>query len=677
MRKLFCIVAVLACVSTAGVVCAKTWFLPDYQTGELQKKGYQDRGQGNAQSSVNRTNNFGCGAYNATDQDDVGTQDCDSRFRLSNGRWCYLGCCQPCNPSSYTTSQSVRNSIAEPCTDECNGTTYYYPSDCKDDYYKSTASCGDDDTRCVYSISSPDSYGCGSCSYACNSAKNYVSSCSTNYTQCKAIFGDQGPCGSLTCGTCTLDCKDGYVTGCTNPTNGSATLINTAKCGSKTCGICSYSCNTKYYLSGTTCNKCQFTGYPLPDKSAENATDFGTSPECGRAYQYKVTACANGLQPNSAGDGCSPCSCPFTGYPLPSKSAENATDFDTSPACCGNYQYKVTACATKYTVKSDGSGCDKCQFTGYPLPDKSAENATDFGTSPECGRAYQYKVTACANGLQPNSAGDGCSPCSCPFTGYPLPSKSAENATDFDTSPACCGNYQYKVTACASGYEVNSDGSGCKASCPASCTKTCPANSTCTAPDACGCVTVTGCNTGFGMFHDTSKCGAAPDNGYWTVGKGNTCEACTLNCNDGCSLIASTNSCICLNPNLTVAKACENLRCLSVQPAAGGGYECCTSSGSGATKCIDCPNAIGGKPIIGGDIIGGDSGGSSGGGSGITIPSIGSGSNCGQLADVCSYLNCSSGCVKLVSGSGSSACYECSSCNLGNNLFCPMVTGKL
>ncbi|MBE6447936.1 MAG: hypothetical protein E7018_01380, partial [Alphaproteobacteria bacterium] len=96
MRKLFCIVAVLACVSTAGVVCAKTWFLPDYQTGELQKKGYQDRGQGNAQSSVNRTNNFGCGAYNATDQDDVGTQDCDSRFRLSNGRWCYLGCCQPC-----------------------------------------------------------------------------------------------------------------------------------------------------------------------------------------------------------------------------------------------------------------------------------------------------------------------------------------------------------------------------------------------------------------------------------------------------------------------------------------------------------------------------------------------------------------------------------------------------
>ena len=434
MRKLFCIVAVLACVSTAGVVCARTWFLPDYQTGELQKKGYQDRGQGNAQNSVNRTNNFGCGTYNATDQDDVGTQDCESRFRLSNGRWCYLGCCQPCNPSSYTTSQSVMNSIAEPCTDECNGTTYYYPSGCKDDYYKSVASCGDDDTRCVYSISSPDSYGCGSCSYACNSANNYVSSCSTNDTQCKAIFGDQGPCGSLTCGTCTLDCEDGYVTGCTNPTNGSASLINTAKCGSKTCGTCSYSCNTKYYLSGTTCNK--------------------------------------------------------------------------------------------------------CQFTGYPLTDKIADNATDFGTSAECGGAYQYKVTACANGFQPNSAGDGCSDCSCPFTGYPLPTKSATNATDFGTSPACCGNYQYKVTACASGYEVNSDGSGCKASCPTSCDKECGVNSYCNT-DSCGCVTFDECKEGYTT--DESDCSELED--YGTVFLNHTDKFGCGDCDSYCENRPYTNSC--------------------------------------------------------------------------------------------------------------------------------------
>ncbi|MBE6449051.1 MAG: hypothetical protein E7018_07155, partial [Alphaproteobacteria bacterium] len=94
----FFVVLLYSCFLLASNATSKIHWLPDYMTGEMQKKEVNGRTKQlpTDANKFKRANNFGCGAYNATDQDDVGTQDCDSRFRLSNGRWCYLGCCQPC-----------------------------------------------------------------------------------------------------------------------------------------------------------------------------------------------------------------------------------------------------------------------------------------------------------------------------------------------------------------------------------------------------------------------------------------------------------------------------------------------------------------------------------------------------------------------------------------------------
>ncbi|MBE6447988.1 MAG: hypothetical protein E7018_01645 [Alphaproteobacteria bacterium] len=384
---------------------------------------------------------------------------------------CSYGCAtnyvSSCTAPATQCSATLTNKAT--CGSKTCGTCSY---GCATNY---VSSCTAPATQCSASLTNTATCGsktCGTCSYGC--ATNYVSSCTAPATQCSATLTNKATCGSKTCGTCSYGCASGYVSSCTNPTNGKATLTSTATCGSKTCGTCSYSCNDNYYLSGTTCTACSWGDYTLSSGSGVTGAKGYEAKTCGNITKYKITGCKDGY--TQSGNTC------------------------TAKSCQAGYATAVSGCGTAPTNSQYSLGSTTNGYSGE-LACKNCKLSCKSGKASSCSSGYEV------TGADSN----GCGTCTaCTWNGYTLTSRNVANAAAYAES-ACGGTTKYKVTACSTGYDVNSTGTACIA-------QSCPS----------------------GQATSVVDCGTGPSNGYYRLGAssgssvgGVACQYCIWSCHSG------------------------------------------------------------------------------------------------------------------------------------------------
>ena len=532
----------------------KVYWLPDYMMGELQKKGAQDRTKqlpkSDDNSNFKRTNDFGCGAYNATDQDDVGTQDCDSRFRLSNGRWCYLGCCQPCamgesiyytdSTSLVSTYSGLSKSIYTPCFDECDGKTFYFPdtSTCSPGNAKSCT----DQTYCTYTLDTPDLNGCGTC--VGNKCKNGAA---TVVGECEPYDGngyntlsesEKSTCASLTCKKCIANaCPSLYAVKtdfCPSATNGSFSL-GSAHGTYTQCKKCEIQCTNTCYEkeSDTSCKpKNCLAGY------ATSATKCPTdNPE---NSEYKIGTSKSGCSGTSDCYKCElQCKSPYV------KSCSNQTyctytlsskDSNNCGTCVGNTCQNGAATTV--------SGCGSYSGNGYYTLSSSAQSTCGSLTCKKC------VANACPSGYAVNVA--------------------------------YCGSSSKGVYSLGSAHSTYTQCKKCDFICN-SCDKSCPLNATCTYDPTCGCRTGFTCDRGYEK--SGSSCVASCSCSMTSCPNNATCSYSS----DGCNCVTSftCDSCYSKNGNSCVEKTCSTTTCPENRSCTTDSCGCVTVGGckSGYKMC--------------------------------------------------------------------------------------------
>ena len=480
MRKLFCIIAVLACMSTAGVVCAKTWFLPDYQTGELHKKGYQDRGQGNAQNSVIRDNAFGCAAYGYLEAEEVDKpEDCEKNFQLPDGRFCYYNCCEKA-PEDYTLYAIPSHASYSEFYDECEGKYKYRLNSCDAEYYRSVDECKACTWKGYTMESKSDSNATDYYSDTCGGKTKYaIKSCNSGYeingNVCQACTWkgytiteqeksniryvknfDSAPCGGVTkyainsCETCYHQSGNSCVKDTcptVNCTNGS--------CYTDTCGCeVLYDCNSGYEMNGNSCKACTWKGYTLPNKSDSHG--IYDSASCDGITKYSLSSCETCYY--KSGNAC---------Y------EEECDSVDCSHATC-----KTDICGCDYISSCDscysksGNSCVKNSCTtSCPANATCTYDSCDCRTGFTCDRGYEKSGSSCV------------ASCSCSMTSCP------NNATCSYSSDGCNCVTSFTCDSCYS-----KSGNSCvRKTCS---TTSCPENTNCS-EDSCGCVIVGSCKSGY------------------------------------------------------------------------------------------------------------------------------------------------------------------------------------
>jgi len=470
--------------------------LPDYQANDIHQKGAQGRTKQLPKDAdankFNRTNDFGCGAYNATDQDDVDTQNCDSRFRLSNGRWCYLGCCQPCLKGEsiyYTVSETLvstysglSKSIYTPCHDECKDRTFYFPdtSTCSQGNAKSCT----DQTYCTYTLDTPDLNGCGTC--VGNKCKNGAA---TVVGECEPYDGngyntlsesEKSTCASLTCKKCVANaCPYLYAINknfCPSATNGSFSL-GSAHGTYTQCKKCEIQCTNTCYEkeSDTSCKpkNCP-AGYATSAKkcptdnpgNSEYKLGTATSGCSGTSNCYKCELQCKSPYVKSCSD------LTYCTYTLSSYDANNCG------TCVGN--------KCKNGAATTVGGCGTYSGNGYYTLSSSEQSTCGSLTCKKC------VANACPSGYAVNVAYCGSSSKGYYSLGPAHSTYTQCKRCDFTCNscdkscPSTYATCTYDPTCgCRTGYTCNS------------CDKSCPANATCTYDPTCSCRTGFTCNPGY------------------------------------------------------------------------------------------------------------------------------------------------------------------------------------
>ncbi len=250
----------------------------------------------------------------------------------------------------------------------------------------------------------------------------------------------------------------------------------------------SCSCSTNYKWSGGSCvlKSCSDYGYSASKdntKSCEEKTPRSglTCYVCtgcdSSTYKY---ACSGGLNAaeqdtaNKCGTNYSECSCvEHASWNSTSGKCECGSDYKAgTTSCtlktCEDYGYSATEDTTKDCTKQtprSGLACWNCSdCTGTLYDCSSMANASGADTSStSCGGKYAKckckDLYVWDNGV----CKLGCTRNSCSTTTYPLTAQNAANASNYEKCTPSCSDEspRYKVSSCASGYNVNSNGSGC------------------------------------------------------------------------------------------------------------------------------------------------------------------------------------------------------------------------
>ena len=554
MRKLFCIVAVLACVSTAGVVCARTWFLPDYQTGELHKKGYQDRGQSNAQNSVIRDNAFGCAAYGYLEAEEVDKpEDCEKNFQLPDGRFCYYNCCEKA-PEDYTLYAIPSNASYSHFYDECEEKDKYRLDSCNAEYYLSVDEC----KACTWNgytmESKSDSNATDYYSDTCGGKTKYaIKSCNSGYeingNVCQACTWkgytiteqeksnidyvksfNSDTCGGITkysinsCATCYHQSGNSCVKdSCTSVdcSNGS--------CSTDTCGCdVLYDCDSGYEMKSTYCKACTWNGYTLQEPSDSNG--IYDSASCDGITKYSLSSCETCYYKSGNAcyeEECASVDCSNATCKTDTCGCDYISSCDSCYSKSGNSCVKnscTTTCPDNATCTYDSCGC-RTGFTCDSCYSKSGSSCVKDSCTTSCpaNATCTYDSCDCRTGFTCNDgyekSGSSCvASCSCSMTSCP------DNATCSYSSDGCNCVTSFTCDSCYS-----KSGSSCvEKTCS---TTTCPSKSNCST-DSCGCKTFSGCKTGY--YENSNDCGSVSHGSYsLTSPDSNGCGTCYLSCDSG------------------------------------------------------------------------------------------------------------------------------------------------
>jgi len=481
-------------MSTAGVVCAKTWFLPDYQTGELHKKGYQDRGQGNAQNSVIRDNAFGCAAYGYLEAEEVDKpEDCEKNFQLPDGRFCYYNCCEKA-PEDYTLYAIPSHASYSEFYDECEEKYKYRLNSCDAEYYRSVDECKACTWKGYTMESKSDSNATDYYSDTCGGKTKYaIKSCNSGYE----INGN-------VCQACTW--KGYTITEQEKSNIRYVKSFNSDTCG----GVTKYSinsCETCYHPSGNSCSRtsCSLSTCPGNSNCTTDFCDCLVAGDCKDGYTKSCSTCYELTGKDSNGCGtCKVKSCTTT-CPTNSVCGTNSCGCYTSPTGCKDGYTK--SCGTCYELTGkDSNGCGTCKVksctTTCPTNSTCGTDTCGCYTSPTgCKSGYVKSCSSVANGSNSlgNADSNGCGTCSLTCNScYTKSGNSCVKKTCSTTSCPANATCSKDSCGCISGFTCNScytkSGSGCvKKTCS---TTSCPANATCS-KDSCGCISGFTCNSGY------------------------------------------------------------------------------------------------------------------------------------------------------------------------------------
>ncbi len=276
--------------------------------------------------------------------------------------------------------------------------------------------------------SSSYKYACSGSGYAGGSG----TSCNDLYTSCSCSANYKWSGGS-----CVLkSCSDyGY----------SASKDNTKSCEEKT---------PRSGLTCYVCTGCDSSTYKYACSGGLNASTQGTSNKCGTNYS-KCECVANASWNSTSGK----CEC-GSDY----KSGTTSCTLKT----CEDYGYLATEDTTKNCTKQtprSGLACWNCSDCTGTLYDCGSISNASGGSGTACGGKYPQCTCKDLYRWDNGTCKLNCTRNSCSTTTYPLTAQNAANASSYEKcTPSCSDELpRYKVSACASGYNVNSNGSGCDA----------------------------------------------------------------------------------------------------------------------------------------------------------------------------------------------------------------------
>ncbi len=277
--------------------------------------------------------------------------------------------------------------------------------------------------------------------------------CSSSYKYTCSGTGYAGGSGT--------SCNDLYPS-CSCSTNykwsgGSCVLKSCSDYGYSASKDNTKSCEEKTPRSGLTCyvcTACDGSTYKYACSGGLNASTQGTSNKCGT--NYSKCECVEHASWNSSSGKCE-CGSDY-------KAGTTSCTLKT----CEDYGYSATEDTTKNCTKQtprSGLACWNCSDCTGTLYDCGSITNASGGAGTSCGGKYPQCTCKDLYRWDNGTCKLNCTRNSCSTTAYPLTAQNAANASSYEKcTPSCSDELpRYKVSACASGYSVNSNGSGCDA----------------------------------------------------------------------------------------------------------------------------------------------------------------------------------------------------------------------
>ncbi len=275
--------------------------------------------------------------------------------------------------------------------------------------------------------------------------------CSSSYKYACSGSGYAGGVGT--------SCNDLY-TSCNCSTNykwsgGSCVLKSCSDYGYSASKDNTKSCEEKTPRSGLTCyvcTACDGSTYKYACSGGLNASTQGTTNKCGT--NYSECSCVEHASWNSSSGKCE-CGSDY-------KAGTTSCTLKT----CEDYGYSATEDTTKNCTKQtprSGLACWNCSDCTGTLYDCSSMANASGGSGTACGGKYSKCKCKDLYTWDSGVCKLTCTRNSCSTTTYPLTAQNAANASSYEKCTPSCSDEspRYKVSSCASGYNVNSNGSGC------------------------------------------------------------------------------------------------------------------------------------------------------------------------------------------------------------------------
>ncbi len=256
-------------------------------------------------------------------------------------------------------------------------------------------------------------------------------------------------------------CNDLY-TSCSCSANykwsgGSCVLKNCSDYGYSASKDNTKSCEEKTPRSGLTCyvcTGCDSSTYKYACSGGLNAAEQDTANKCGT--NYSECECVEHASWNSTSGKCE-CGSDY-------KAGTTSCTLKT----CEDYGYSATEDTTKDCTKQtprSGLTCWNCSDCTGTLYDCGSMANASGGDGTSCGGKYPQCTCKDLYRWDNGTCKLNCTRNSCSTTTYPLTAQNAANASSYEKCTPSCSDEapRYKVSACASGYNVNASASGCDA----------------------------------------------------------------------------------------------------------------------------------------------------------------------------------------------------------------------